>query len=76
MLRCHTPHLAVLQRRIWVACSEGMEAYTNAQIDHVNEANEQNEAQLNSNLEANRQVLLASCIIMRRFPLDGCVAAC
>lgn len=39
-----------------MACSEGMEAYTNAQIDHVNDANDINEAQLNSNLEANRQV--------------------
>ena len=36
--------------------SEGVEAYTNAQIDHVNDANDINEAQLNSNLEANRQV--------------------
>ena len=37
-------------------CREGVEAYTNAQIDHVNDANDINEAQLNSNLEANRQV--------------------
>jgi hypothetical protein len=35
-----------------------VEAYTNAQIQHVNDANDINEAQLNSNLEANRQVLL------------------
>jgi hypothetical protein len=49
-----------------VACSEGVEAYTNAQIGHVNAANEQNEAQLNSNLEADRQVLLFLPLFTRR----------